>query len=266
MTSATTQDRDFASGSHARSRAKLPNAAVGRSPTNSSEHATVIAVGDPSFETFQVMTQQYVCKPLFEPESVVFANPEYSPLALLLCILQWLTGLSPIACASELDTRCRLAATGRKKLVIYARGQNAAMVFTYLCRPDAIKPALVVLEACPASLMEVLTMRYPSWMVRCLAWLLGYATTSDPIDKVTQFPKDVPVLLVASESDRVVPIATCRRLYEALQLRHPSVELQLFDRICNIGHDGYYNINPLATFAYHNLVQTMYDKHVKNDS
>ena len=92
-----------------------------------------------------------------------------------------------------------------RRIVIYGWSLGSAVAVTLASR---VEEAAVILEAAPASVVEVGQRRYPYFPIRLLI--------RNPFESILRIDKiGAPVLFLHSPEDETIPIAEGRRLFEA---------------------------------------------------
>lgn len=126
-----------------------------------------------------------------------------------------------------------------KNLILFGVSRGASTIINYVAlhKPGNIKA--LILEA-PFDDMQsvvhgILKKAYLHWVpglttlsnLTCATLFKRYSTCAiAPIDVAAQLPKHIPILLICSEQDKLVPASSTQRLYHALKdAGHAHVEL-----------------------------------------
>ncbi len=127
-------------------------------------------------------------------------------------------------------------------LVGVSRGASTVLTFTAKHKPSCVK-ALIV-ESPFDSIDTVLELKVKHWRLTSVPFVktISRKTFSKifpkykhngikPINVVADIPKDLPILIVCSKKDALVPWYSSARLYvKLLETEHPNVHLLVLDR------------------------------------
>lgn len=123
-------------------------------------------------------------------------------------------------------------------IVLYGVSRGAATVVNFVASatPEQLKDVVgIVLEGCPDSLRSIIQDKL-SWLCywplggmvakvvslveRCWELVTSYSSTGpSPLDNIDKIPEHIPVLLVTSLGDKLVPLACTQRLLSKLNGR-----------------------------------------------
>lgn len=153
------------------------------------------------------------------------------------------------------------------EVVLYGVSRGAATVFNFMASDYQIKEIknvkVVILEGCFDSMGHLLYCKYPKMLTTAKKLFSFIYPGHDlngiqPIELVDQFPKDIPVLLITSKKDSVVPCKTTWNLYYELKdAGHPHVYILELD---HSSHPRYMMDNENDKIAYQAVVHAFYAK------
>lgn len=194
-------------------------------------------------------------------------NPIHLIAMLFTKILFWFRGVSYTPCHAIRYGLCNIAQSedifhhqqrmkavdekAKEDLICYGVSRGALVTFISIAlngHPPSLK--LVVLEGSPDSIPNVLEARYRRFFGAIVEDILCTFTkytrkdarTYSGLKLAANFPKDVPVALVTSEKDTVVPMANTLALANALKASgHTKVHLLCLK---HASHDSYLTGHP----------------------
>lgn len=160
------------------------------------------------------------------------------------------------------------------EIIMYGVSRGGAATFNFLAteypQQNEQKVKVAVLESCFDSVRNVLFYKYPSLQkfpkaVALIEKLFSSIYSGHdldgiaPINQVKSFPKDLPLLLITSKKDNIVPSACTWNLYHALKdAGHMHVYIL---ELKHSSHPRYMMDHEEDTTAYETTVHAFYKKY-----
>lgn len=128
---------------------------------------------------------------------------------------------------------------------------------------------LVLLEGAFDTVPNVAAFRFGTFLGRLVPWLLSWTTRYDPsypspLELARRFPPNVPVAIVTSEADNVVPMKSTLALQQAVLAARNGNEEHVHTLILKTSqHSSYSTGNLPDQTSYRAFVDDLYRKYVK---
>lgn len=166
-----------------------------------------------------------------------------------------------------------------RNVVMHGTSRGGATTFSALAEHQYEHVKLCILEAPPSSVSGILknyaarlgSSKLGRFLYNPLAYfMLGKQYVHDkanqPRGHVDRFPVDVPLVIISSVKDGVIPIENSLRLAlrvaaHRLQSSAPNVQPVYFLQLNNEGHNTYTRPGSSDSERYNNLVHAAYKKH-----
>lgn len=151
----------------------------------------------------------------------------------------------------------------KKSIVLYGKSRGAATVFNFTALEHPKEVNAIVCEGLFDSIEHV-KVAAPSRLVRWISSILHKISHFDhkgvvPIKLVEQIPKDMPVLLITSHNDAIVPYACTMNVYNQLRMTgHNKVHILVLKKA---SHTSYSHGDKQETKLYENIVHAYYKKY-----
>ena len=160
--------------------------------------------------------------------------------------------------------RMALAVDQDRDLILYGCSRGAAVALSALALLDEESQKRIKLVVCEGifdSVEHVLETRFGPWVRPIVRYLLSFTRYkpdgSSPLKLVPRLPKNVPVVLITSEADRVVSKECTMNLYDALKNQVHEVHCLLLTKS---SHSGYSSDDLEDAVGYYQMMLKIYRK------
>ncbi len=154
----------------------------------------------------------------------------------------WIAGWKEcIGGQKDIDEMKIRAESAPASSIFYGVSRGALVVARYCCQPRAVVPKCIVLEGCPFSIQDVIRDRFGILAKLCI-FIVECVTSYKQSQEcqswnwIQDIPLSIPLLLITSKSDTIVPAAHSERLFDALKAQNRSVYLLVLE---NVDHNEF---------------------------